>query len=128
MDLCGESTLATSKSLCFLTTAFPQSSSSTGINTDNGAVAHGIFHIGLIDEILMCSLKDTLVTQAGKPLADTIPLAALFRKQSSLGSTIGHPKECFDEPAVITLVFNVNFWTGTKGLQDLQQCIVLKGC
>jgi hypothetical protein len=69
--------------------------------------------------MLMHSLKNPFVTPAGKPLVDTVPLAVVSRKQPPLGSTSAHPKECFDEPAAITLFSEVDVRTGAKKLEDL---------
>jgi hypothetical protein len=76
--------------------------------------------------MLMYSLEDTLVAPAGKPLVDTVPFAAIARKQPLLGTTLAHPKECFDEPAATTLLSNVEIWTGAKKREDLYPHVVLE--
>jgi hypothetical protein len=102
VDLGGESATAAAESLGLLPSAPSQSSSSTGVSPNNGAVEHEVLHIWIIDKVLVHSLEDALATPAGESFVDTVPVAVLLGKQPPLGSTPAHPKKSFDESAALS--------------------------
>ena len=74
---------------------------SAGMGTNHGAINDEVFHIRVMDEVLMHSLPDTLHAPAGEPLVDAVPSAILGWEQSPLGATSGDPKDTFDEASAL---------------------------
>jgi hypothetical protein len=95
------------------------------VGTDDGAIYNQLFHIWIVGEVLMHSFPDTLLTPAGKPLVDGVPVAVGFRQQAPLGAATGHPEDGFDEASALGFVANVNIWTGAQELEYFRPLVIV---
>lgn len=82
------------------------------MSTYYGAVKDNVFHIRVMDKMLMHPIPDTLVTPAGKAFVHAVPGAVVLRQQSPLGAAAGHPEDSFNEASAIGLLPYVHIWTG----------------
>ena len=80
----------------------------TGMGTNHGAVNDEVFHIRVMDEVLMHSLPDTLHAPAGEPLVDAVPSAILGWQQSPLGTRPGDPQDTFDKAAAFSFLPHIH--------------------
>ena len=86
---------------------------SAGMGTNHGAINDEVFHISVMDEVLMHSIPDTLHAPAGEPLVDTVPSAILRWEQSPLGTRPRDPHDTFDKAAAISFVPHIHIRTAT---------------
>jgi len=83
---------------------------------DNGAIEDEMFHIRVIDKVLMHFVPDILISPAGKPFVDAIPIALLFWQQAPLGPTAADPEHTFDKTATLVFLTDINVGTGLQEL------------
>ena len=83
------------------------------MGTNHGAINDEVFHISVMDEVLMHSIPDTLHAPAGEPLVDTVPSAILRWEQSPLGTGPRDPHDTFDKAAAISFVPHIHIRTAT---------------
>jgi hypothetical protein len=86
---------------------------------DNGAVENQMFHVWVIDKMLMHLFPNTIVTPASKAFVDTVPLAILLRQQSPLSTAPGDPQHALDKAAAVGFLPNVYAWAGTQVPENL---------
>ena len=86
---------------------------SAGMGTNHGAINDEVFHISVMDEVLMHSIPDTLHAPADEPLVDTVPSAILRWEQSPLGTGPRDPHDTFDKAAAISFVPHIHIRTAT---------------
>ena len=72
------------------------------------AIEEKIFHVGVIDKVLMHIFPDVMVAPAGKPLVYCVPVAIFFGQKAPLGSAAGDPEHAFHEKATISFLPSVN--------------------
>ncbi len=94
------------------------------MGADDGAIDDQVFHIRVLDEMLMHPLPYSFFTPTGKTLVDAVPVAVAFGKQSPGRSATRHPQDGFHELAATLFPSNVEVGTGTKKLQELGPLIV----
>ena len=87
--------------------------SSAGMGTNHGAINDEVFHIRVMDEVLMHSLPDTLRARAGEPLVDAVPSAILGWEQSPLDTGPGDPQDTFDKATAFGFLPHIHIWTAT---------------
>ena len=78
-----------------------------------------VFHIRVVDKVLMHPFPDTLLTPADKSLIDAVPLAVLGWQQPTGSSTASYPKYGFDEAAAFGLLSNIYIWALIKEAVNL---------
>ena len=78
------------------------------MGTNHGTINDEVFHIRVIDEVLMHSLPDTLEAPAGEPLVDAVPSAILGWEQSPLGTGPGDPQDTFDKTATLSFLPHIH--------------------
>ena len=81
---------------------------SAGMGTNHGAINNEVFHVRVMDEVLMHSLPDTLHAPAGEPLVDAVPSAILGWEQSPLGTGPGDPKDTIDKAAAFIFLTHIH--------------------
>ena len=81
---------------------------SAGMGTNHGAVNDEVFHIRVMDEVLMHSLPDTLHAPAREPLVDAVPSAILGWEQSPLGAGPGDPQDTFDKAPAFSFLPHIH--------------------
>jgi hypothetical protein len=79
---------------------------------NDGAIEDQMFHIRVIDKILMHFVPDILIGPAGKPFVDAIPMAVLLWHQAPLGTAAADPAHAFDKSATLVLLTDINVGTG----------------
>lgn len=90
----------------------------------DGTIDEQVFHVWIVNEMLMHPFPDSLITPASEALIDAIPVAVAFWQKSPLGTAAGHPEHCFDKPAAVAFLTNVHLWAGTQKLKDFQPLVV----
>jgi hypothetical protein len=98
--------------------------SSAGLSAYYGAINDDVFHIGVMDKILMHSFPNTLITPAGKAFIDTVPGAVILREQSPLGTAAGDPQDGFNEASAMDFLSDVHLWARAQEFEDLRPLIV----
>jgi len=81
---------------------------SAGMRTNHSAINNEMFHVRVVDEVLMHSLPDTLHAPAGEPLVDAVPSAILGWQQSPLGTRPGDPQDTFDKAAAFSFLPHIH--------------------
>ena len=81
---------------------------SAGMGTNHGAINDEVFHIRVMDEVLMHSLPDTLHAPASEALVDAVPSAILGWEQSPLGTGPGDPQDPFDKAAAFSFLPHIH--------------------
>ena len=94
------------------------------MGADDGAIDDQVFHIRILDEMLMHPLPDALFAPTGKTFVDAVPVAIAFGKQSPGCSATRHPQDGFHELSAILVPSHVKVWTGTEKLQELGPLII----
>lgn len=84
---------------------------------DDGAIEDQMFPIRIIGKIGMHWVPNILITPAGKPFVDAIPMAVLCWQQPPLRSAAGDPEDAFDETATPVLLADIHFRAGPQELQ-----------
>ena len=84
------------------------------MGTDHSGVNDQVFHIRVVNEMVMHPFPDTLLAPAGKPLVYAVPLAVLGWQQSPRSSTASYPKHGFDEAEAFGLLSNIDIWALIK--------------
>lgn len=73
-----------------------------------GAIDDQVFHIRVVDEVLMHSFPDPLVTPAGEPFVDAVPVAIGLGQQAPLRAATGHPEDGFHEASAIGFLAHID--------------------
>lgn len=89
------------------------------MSTNDGAVDKQMFHVWVIDKMLMHTLPDIFVTPAGKPFVYTVPVAVPFWQQSPLSTAAGEPQDRFDESTAMGFLTDVYAGAGAQELENL---------
>ena len=77
MDLCAEPSTATTKGLGCLAPFFWGAPAAEGCARTTVLSMMRLFHVGVIDEMLMDTLPYSVVTPAGESLVDAVPFTVL---------------------------------------------------
>jgi|TARA_Y100000034_G_C6721947_1_gene319426 hypothetical protein len=80
------------------------------MGTDHSRVDHEVFHVGIVDKMLMHPFPDAFLGPTGKSFVDAIPFAVFAGQQSPLGSAASHPKDGFNEHSAFGFLSSVNIW------------------
>jgi hypothetical protein len=96
------------------------------VGTYDGAIDNQVFHIRVVDEMVMHTFPDALLTPAGKPPVDGVPAAIGFRQQAPLGAATGHPEDTFHEASAIGFSPNVKVRAGAQESEDFGPLLVRK--
>ena len=78
------------------------------MRTNHSAINNEMFHVRVVDEVLMHSLPDALHLPAGEPLVDAVPSAILGWEQSPLGARPGDPQDTFDKAAAFSFLPHIH--------------------
>ena len=89
------------------------------MGADYGAINDQVFHIWILDKMLMQTLPYTLFAPAGKAFVDAVPMAVVLGEQSPSRAATGHPQDRLHEVPAILLHSNVEVRTGVQELQEL---------
>jgi hypothetical protein len=95
------------------------------VGTDEGAIYTQVFHIWSVGEVVMHSFPDALLTPAGKPLVEGVPVAVGCRQQAPLGAATGHPEDGFAEASALGFVAHVDVWTGAQELEYFRPLVIV---
>ena len=86
---------------------------------DDCAVDDEVFHIGVIDEILMHTLPYSAFTPSGEPFVDAVPIAIFGWEHPPLRTSSGNPQNSIDEPPTFGFLPNVQISLTLKELTYL---------
>ena len=95
---------------------FPRRSSRRGMCTDHRRVDDQVFHVGLIDEMLMDTLPYSVITPAGESLVDAVPFTVFGREHPPLRTSPSNPQYSFNEPPTFSFLPNVQACLTSKKL------------
>ena len=71
------------------------------MRADNGAVQQDIFHIGIIDELVMHICPHVVLAPSCKAFVNRVPVTLFFRQQAPLSTAAQDPQDRFHElPAI----------------------------
>jgi len=87
------------------------------VSPDNGAIQDQMFHIRVTGKILMHFVPDILISPAGKPFIDAIPVAILLWQQAPLGPAAADPEHAFDKTATLVFLTHINARTDPQKLK-----------
>lgn len=90
----------------------------------NSAVDDQVFHIWVVNEMLMHPFPDSLVTPACEALIDAVPVAVVLWQKSPLGTAASHPEYGFDKPMALGFLTDVKVCTGMQELKDFGPLVV----
>ena len=65
---------------------------------------------------MMHFVPNILISPAGKPFVDTIPVAVLLWQQSPLGAAAADPEHTFDKTAALVCLTDINLGAGPQEL------------
>ena len=94
------------------------------MGTDDGAIYNQVFHIRVMNEVLVHSFPDTFLTPAGEPLVDAVPVAIGCWQQAPLGAAAGHPEDGFHKTPAIGFPPNVNVRARAQESEDFRPLVV----
>ena len=94
----------------------------------HGAIKKNIFHVGVVDKVLMHIFPDVMVAPAGKTLIDRVPVAIFFGQKAPLGPTAGGPEHAFPEKTAIFFLPDVHARMILQEKIDISPLVVLEGC
>ena len=94
------------------------------MSTYYGAIDNQVFHIWVVGEVLMHSFPDALVTPAGEPFVDAVPVAVGLGQQAPLGAATGHPEDGFHEASAVGFGPNVKGRAGAQEPEDFGPLLV----
>lgn len=78
------------------------------MGSDHRAVDNQILHVWLIGKVLQHLFPNAVVTPAGKPLVDAVPLAVLLWEQAPLRAAAVYPEHGFQEAAALGFVADID--------------------
>ena len=89
------------------------------MGTDHSGVNDQVFHIRVVNEMVMHPFPDTLLAPAHKPLVDTVPFAVFTWQPPPLGPATSYQKDGFDKNTAFGLLSNIDIWALIKELVNL---------
>jgi hypothetical protein len=89
-----------------------------------GAIYDNVFHIRVMNKMLVHPLPYTFLTPAGKALVDAVPVAITLRQQSPLGAAAANPQHCLYEASALGFLTYVHVWAGAQELKNFRPLFV----
>ena len=89
------------------------------MGSDDCAVDDEVFHVGVIDEMLMHTLPYTAFTPSGEPCVDAVPITVFGWEHPPLRASPSNPQYGLNEPSTISFPPNVQVWLTLQELTYL---------
>lgn len=87
---------------------------------DDGGVDDQVFHVGVVDEVLMHSLPDSALAPSGKSLVNAVPTSVFGREHPPLRTGPCNPKYGIDKPSTLSFLAHVQARLVPEELPDLR--------
>jgi hypothetical protein len=88
------------------------------MGSHHSAINDKMLQVWVLNQMLMHSFPDALITPAGKPPVDAVPFAILFGQQSPLSAAAGHPEHPLNEAAAVGFWADVYLRTIPQEVED----------
>ena len=90
----------------------------------DGAIDDQIFHVRVVNEMLMHPFPDSFVAPASEALVDAVPVTVALWQKPPLRTAASHPDYGFDKPAAVGFLTDIQIWTGVQELKDFGPLVV----
>ena len=85
---------------------------------DDGAVDDEVFHVGVIDDILVHTLPYSVIRPSGEPFVDAVPFTIFGWEHPPLCTSPSNPEDSINEPPTFGFLPDVQACLASKELMN----------